>query len=105
HLTTSEFTEEQVVQFLRQQPGNGHDQFPPWLPTKPLFVSYLASSGLIGTVADGEKFSDAATGWDYLVDQICEREARIDSRYLDGLTIRKILGRLATYARASDDGL
>lgn len=105
HLTTSEFTEDQVVQFLRQQPGNGHDQLPPWLPTKPLLVSYLASSGLISTVANGEKFPDAAAGWDYLVDQICEREARIDSRYLDGPTIRKILGRLATYARASDDGL
>lgn len=105
HLTTSEFTEDQVVQFLRQQPEKGHDQFPPWLPTKPLFVSYLASSGLISTVADSEKFPDAATGWDYLVDQVCEREARIDSRYLDGATIRKILGRLATYARASDDGL
>ncbi|PLT17619.1 NACHT domain-containing protein [Ralstonia mannitolilytica] len=105
HLTTSEFTEEQVVQFLRQQPGKNPDQFPPWLPTKPLFVSYLASSGLINAVADSEKFPDAATGWDYLVDQVCEREARIDSRYLDGATIRKILGRLATYARASDDGL
>lgn len=105
HLTTSEFTEEQVIQFLRQQPNNGHGQFPPWLPTKPLFVSYLASTGLISAVADGERFPDAAAGWDYLVDQICEREARIDSRYLDGPTIRKILGRLATYARASDDGL
>lgn len=105
HLTTSEFTEDQVEQFLRQQPGNGHDQFPPWLPTKPLFVSYLASSGLIGAVADTDKFPDAAAGWDFLVDQVCEREARIDSRYLDGPTIRKILGRLATYARASDDGL
>ncbi|WP_155741570.1 NACHT domain-containing protein [Burkholderia vietnamiensis] len=105
HLTTSEFTEEQVKQFLRMQPNNGQGQFPPWLPTKPLFVSYLASTGLISTVADGEKFPDAAAGWDYLVDQVCEREARIDSRYLDGPTIRKILGRLATYARASDDGL
>lgn len=105
HLTTSEFTEEQVKQFLRQQPSNGQGQLPPWLPTKPLFVSYLASAGLISAVVDSEKFPDAAAGWDYLVDQVCEREARIDSRYLDGPTIRKILGRLATYARASDDGL
>ncbi|OZI61780.1 hypothetical protein CAL28_21260 [Bordetella genomosp. 11] len=105
HLTTCEFTEEQVVQFLRRQPDNNLHRFPPWLPTKPLFVSYLASTGLISAIADGEKFPDAAAGWDYLVDQICDREARIDSRYLDGPTIRKILGRLATYARASDDGL
>lgn len=105
HLKTSEFTEGQVRQFLRQQPNNGHDQFPSWLPTKPLFVSYLASTGLLNTITDDERFPDAATGWDYLVDQICEREARIDSRYLEGPTIRKILSRLATYARASGDGL
>ncbi len=105
HLATSEFTESQVAQFLRQQSGDGISKFPDWLPTKPLFVSYLASSGLISTITGDEKFPDAAAGWDFLVDQICEREARIDSRYLDGPTIRKILSRLATYARASDDGL
>ena len=47
---------------------------------------------------------DATDGWHYLLDQIFERESKI-SPNLDGHTLRRILERLSTIARASVDGL
>lgn len=105
HLSTTEFTEAQVQQFLKIKSNGNVKKLPAWLPTRPLFVSYLAAHDLIDNVINDESFMDSAAGWDYLIDQICERESLIDKRYLDGPTIRKILARLATYARASEDGL
>lgn len=105
HLSTTEFTEEQVQQFLKVKANGNVKKLPAWLPTKPLFVSYLAAHDLIDNVINDDSLLDSAAGWDYLIDQICERESLIDKRYLDGPTIRKILARLATYARASEDGL
>ena len=43
-------------------------------------------------------------GWDTLLDRITDREARIGAG-IDGNTVRRILERLATKARASQDGL
>ncbi|MBJ2142675.1 NACHT domain-containing protein [Delftia acidovorans] len=105
HLATTEFTEDQVQQFLTSRANGKPTTIPAWLPTKPLFVSYLAAHNLIDGVFDNSPFLDSAAGWDFLIDQVCERESAIDKRYLDGATIRKILARLATYARASEDGL
>lgn len=105
HLSTTEFNEAQVQQFLKLKANGNSSKLPAWLPTKPLFVSYLAAHGLINNVLEDDSLLDSAAGWDYLIDQICERESLIDKRYLDGPTIRKILARLATYARSSEDGL
>lgn len=47
---------------------------------------------------------DSTDGWHYLLDKIFERESKISSN-LDGPTLRRILERLATIARATPDGL
>lgn len=105
-IKTTDFTKDQIVEFLKRQGGcNSELSFPAWLPTKPLLISYLASSGLLTEIATNPELQTNYSSWDYLIDRICEREARIDDRYLDGPTLRKILSRLATYARVSDDGL
>jgi len=105
-IKTTDFTQEQIIEFLRRQGGSSSEiSFPSWLPTKPLLISYLASSGLLSEIATNPELQTNYSSWDYLIDRICEREARIDDRYLDGPTLRKILSRLATYARVSDDGL
>jgi len=104
-IKTTEFTKEQITEFLAKEDLSDQYSFPAWLPTKPLLISYLASSGLLKAIATNKDLHSNFSSWDYLIDQICEREARIDDRYLDGPTLRKILCRLATYARVSDDGL
>ncbi len=104
-IKTTDFTKDQIVEFLKRHGSNSEIDFPSWLPTKPLLISYLASSGLLTEIATNPELQTNYSSWDYLIDRICEREARIDDRYLDGPTLRKILSRLATYARVSDDGL
>ena len=83
HLATTEFTESQVQQFLSFSTNGKRTEIPAWLPTKPLFVSYLASHDLIDGIFDDSQVLDPAAGWDYLIDQVCERESAIDKRYLD----------------------
>ncbi|WP_142096680.1 hypothetical protein [Bordetella hinzii] len=78
--------------------------FPAWVPTRPLLVAYIATRGLLdnnGILADS---IDSTDGWHYLLDQIFDRESKI-SPNLDGQTLRRILERLSTIARASVDGL
>ncbi|MBW8261053.1 ATP-binding protein [Pseudomonas aeruginosa] len=105
-IKTTDFTKEQIIQFLKRQGASEKNvMLPSWLPTKPLLISYLASSGLLSEVSTNPELHTNYSSWDYLIDRICEREARIDNRYLDGPTLRKILSRLSTYARVSDDGL
>jgi AraC-like DNA-binding protein len=105
-IKTTDFTKDQILEFLKRHGGDDSElSFPSWLPTKPLLISYLASSGLLTEISTNPELQTNYSSWDYLIDRICEREARIDDRYLDGPTLRKILSRLATYARVSDDGL
>jgi hypothetical protein len=105
-LVLREFTDEQIGEYFRRAGFIG--SIPPWLPTRPLLVAYLASYGLLGeilrTVAADPKAIEPVAGWDYLIDQICQREAEIEAG-IDGGTVRRILERLATKARAFQDGL
>lgn len=102
-IAVGEFTQDQIKQYLDKVSGK-NITFPSWLPTRPLLVAYIATRELL----DGSEILtdsiDAIDGWHYLLEQIFEREAKI-SPNLDGQTLRKILERLATNARATTDGL
>lgn len=102
-LSLNEFTDDQVEQYLKMR--NLHGSVPSWLPSRPLLVSYLASTGLIEDVV-GQWVADLepAAGWNILLDKITSREAAIEAG-IDGPTVRRILERLATRARGSSDGL
>lgn len=107
-LTLNEFSDEQVQNYLAKCGLSGH--VPNWMPSRPLLVGYLASSGLLKDLlieADkhgGNQGANPSQGWDLILDRVCLREAEIEAG-IDGPTIRKILERLATLARATDGGL
>lgn len=102
-LSLNEFTDDQVREYLKLQGIGG--AVPPWLPSRPLLVAYLASTGLLEEVL-GHWASDLepAAGWNMLLDRITTREAQIGAG-IDGPTVRRILERLATKARCTPDGL
>ena len=104
-LTLNEFTDEQIEAYLRDAGLNG--LVPSWLPSRPLLVGYLAARGFLADLlAGGDDLQEASVGeqWDLLLDAVASREATIDTG-IDGATVRRILERLATLARASPGGL
>lgn len=102
----SEFSDEQIREYLERRGIRG--AVPQWLPSRPLLVAYLASRGILDevTAPPGEKdvVLDASAGWDFLLEKIAAREAEIEAG-IDGPTVRRILERLATKARACQGGL
>ena len=107
-LTLNEFSDEQIQRYLSKSGLVG--KVPKWMPSRPLLVGYLTASGLLRDllVAPGvgqqDSGTDPARGWHLILDRICTREAEIEAG-IDGPTVRKILERLATIARASQNGL
>ncbi len=104
-LSLNEFTEEQIATYLERAGISGF--VPAWLPSRPLLVGYLASKGLLVDLAKEDPSGgqlDPAVGWDLLLDSIAAREAEIEAG-IDGQTVRRILERLATKARATPSGL
>lgn len=99
-LYTDEFTDDEVRKYLAEHEWTG--QLPDWLPSHPLLLGYLATADALEGLAADEVL-EPAPGWDYLLDRICEREARIEQG-LDGQTIRRVLERLATLARSRGSG-
>lgn len=102
-VAVGEFTRKQIQLYLEKVSGR-NIPFPSWLPTRPLLVAYIATRGLLENGGILTESIDSTDGWHYLLDQIFEREAKI-SPNLDGETLRKILERLSTIARATTDGL
>lgn len=100
-LATDQFTEDQVSDYLKQKGWAG--ALPTWLPSRPLLLGYLASSGAMAILAGAGENIGPAEGWNLLLDRICEREAMMEVG-IDGATVRHILERLATVARARSDG-
>jgi len=104
-LSLNEFTEEQISTYLKRAGITGF--IPGWLPSRPLLVGYLAAKGLLVDLvkedSTGEQL-DPSVGWDLLLDSIAAREAEIEAG-IDGRTVRRILERLATKARATPSGL
>lgn len=107
-LTLNEFSDAQVQRYLTKCGLSGN--IPGWLPSRPLLVGYLAASGLLKDMLASpvsQELPDGpnpAQGWNLIIDKVCAREAEIEAG-IDGPTIRKILERLATTARATDGGL
>ena len=106
-INLSEFTELQIERFLQLYGYKG--RVPSWMPSRPLLLGALFAKGvkaLTGDEASQKQFDtdDAADGWNMLVQEICEREAKIESG-LSGDSIRAILENLATRARATATGL
>jgi hypothetical protein len=102
-LSLNEFNEAQLQEYLKRCKLRG--PVPPWLPSRPLLVAYLAATGFLEDIV-GQWAADLepAAGWDLLLDKVTSREARIEAG-IDGPTVRRILERLATKARLTPDGL
>lgn len=109
-LSLNEFSDEQIKKYLERSGLAGN--IPSWLPTRPLLIGYLACRKMLDDIVYIKAQDDPADiiflnptkGWDHLLNRICERESMIEAG-IDGETVRKILERLATVARSSQDGL
>lgn len=106
-INLSEFTEQQIERFLQLYGYKG--KVPSWMPSRPLLLGALFAKGvkaLAGDETSQQQFGtdDPAEGWNMLVQEICDREAKIEAG-LSGDSIRAILENLATRARATDSGL
>ena len=107
-LTLNEFNDEQIKAYLGKKGLEAN--IPNWMPSRPLLVGYLAASGILSAAfspgnPNREALSaDPVKGWNFIVDRVCEREAEIEAG-IDGQTVRRILERLATFARQSQSGL
>ncbi|MFN8073881.1 MAG: hypothetical protein U0Q15_00505 [Kineosporiaceae bacterium] len=96
HFELLDFDDEQVEAFI------GDVDLPAWLPSRPLFVEYLAqapdvvSSELLGAVERGR-------GWRRLIRLVSEREAaRVTS--IPAETFESLVARIALVAREDSDG-
>jgi hypothetical protein len=105
-LTLNEFSSEQIRTYLVNCGLSG--RVPAWMPSRPLLIGYLAASGLLKDLViegDDPRIGPApARRWDLILDRVCAREAEIEAG-IDGPTVRRILERLATMARAGTNGL
>lgn len=97
----NEFNDDQIREYFEKSGLTG--VVPTWLPARPLLVAYLAAKGLLSEVLS-EEVADPAFGWNLLLDNVSSREAEIEAG-IDGGSVRKILERLATKARATAGGL
>jgi hypothetical protein len=101
-LTISEFSNEQVGEYLR---GLGWKRaVPEWLPSRPLLLAYLASRNLLRETLEVDADVGPAAGWHMLLDRISAREAEIEAG-IDPDTVRRLIEYVATLARTSIDGL
>lgn len=77
---------------------------PDWVPTRPLLLSYLIARKMLEEVLATSAEVGAASGWDLLLDKICERECKVEPG-LDASSLREFLERIATMCRATPDGV
>ena len=102
-LSLNDFSVDQMDTYLARAGINA--AVPSWLPSRPLLLGYLAAKGILRDVLrDGDIDGSPAAGWNALLDRVCAREAEIEAG-IDGPTVRRILERLASKARASASGL
>lgn len=103
-IAISDFTDLQLDEYLKRLGQVG--RVPAWLPTRPLLIGSLAARGALSRILETGLTAamEPAEGWDYLLDQVCEREARTEAG-VAGEYVRRILERLATRARAYATGL
>lgn len=103
HLTLNEFSQEQIENFLQRK--GFQEKVPNWLPSRPLLLGYLAVKGILSKHGTDISFLPREKGWDYIVDRVCEREARqIDRVSLEPNAVREFVERLATVTRRTNSG-
>lgn len=102
-LELHDLDSEDLARFIRDHGWEG--SVPNWVPKKPLLISYVKQSDLLESSmeTEGGAISDPASGWDYLIDRICEREVGQVYVALEPAELRNIYGRLATFARGHSD--
>jgi len=102
-IRLDEFSDKQIAALIRQFNFTG--DIPAWVPSRPLLLSTLFGRGLsAGATQKLSVVNDPALGWDLLLDEVCSREARIESG-ISGENVRAILEALSTLARCKDSGL
>lgn len=98
HLVVHPFDSVQAIEYLKKK--NCNDSLPQWLPTRPLFLSYLINKNLIKeavSVSSSGSFPEG-TAWCSLLRMIAERESD-QSEGVDKESILQFWGILATKAR------
>lgn len=97
-LSLNEFTQEQILEFLQKK---GVEPFvPDWLPSRPLLLGYLVVRGLLDVESPLSEHMTQEEGWNYILDRVCEREARqIDPVLIEPKAVREFIERLASKAR------
>lgn len=101
-FSIDDFSEDQVKDYLEE---HGWMQgIPDWLPSRPLLLSYLLVKGLLAEVLSLGTGLSAASGWNKLLDAVCQREASIEAG-IDGSTLRRVIERLGTRARNKPSGM
>jgi hypothetical protein len=98
----NEFTQDQIQDFFKRNGIQG--EIPPWLPSRPLLLGYLIQKKILGNGNVFDATSDRGRGWAMLLDEICKREAEVNTN-LDANIIKQIVERLATLAGKSAEGL
>lgn len=102
-FSLSEFSNEQIQDYLKKK-GFRQD-VPNWLPARPLLLGYLVVKGILSEISNDLTDLSREVGWDYLLNRICEREARqIDPVTIEPTAVREFVERLATLARKLDTG-
>lgn len=99
-LSLSEFSQDQIVAFLAKKGITQH--IPEWLPSRPLLLGYLVIRGMLEENSPLSRPIMQEAGWNYILDRVCEREARqIDPILIDPKLVREFIERLASKARNS----
>lgn len=97
--TVPDFDETQLSEYLRQSGVSW--AVPEWVPMRPLLLGYLVSIEA-GDSAEITQAVTRASGWRKFFTAICEREAQMFAAVRPE-TIRAIVSRVATLARARTD--
>ena len=97
----TDFSPEQRAEYLEK--AGVSTNIPEWLPARPLLLGYLAAAGDLGALLDHEGLSQA-DAWRSLLTLLSEREAQMFAGVRPE-TIRTILSRVATLARARGNEL
>lgn len=102
HLSLTDFDADQAAALIRA--AGIEAPVPAWLPARPLLLTHLVSTGLLDSVAGLGEQASASDAWRQLLTMICDRESRIYPS-VEPLTIRHLIRKLATVARAKGDPL
>ena len=102
-FSLNEFTQEQIQDYLKRK--GFRQTVPDWLPSRPLLLGYLMVKGILSSADMDLASLSREQGWNYLLDRVCEREARqIDPVSIDPKAVREFVERLSTIARKSSSG-